>query len=78
MNWINVDKEIFDHLGKGKGYRASEIVITFAKHQVGGNFVWTPPNYNYPSAYLISSQVVIKQNIAVTKSYKLDNNVSIS
>ena len=45
---------------------------------VSGKFVWTPPNYNYPSAYLIPSQVVIKQNIAVTKSYRLNNNESIS
>ena len=36
------------------------------------------PNYNYPSAYLIPSQVVIEQNIAVTKSYRLNNNESIS
>jgi len=59
------------------GYRASEKMITFAKH-VGGNFVWTPPNYNYPSAYLVPSQIVIKQNIAVTKSYRLNKNESIS
>ena len=45
---------------------------------VGGNFVWTPPNYNYSSAYLIPSQVVIKQNIAVTKTYRLNYKELIS
>ena len=80
MNPIKVDEELFDHVGKRicEGDTSLYRVIIFAKQHVGGNFVWTPPNYDYPSAHLIPSQVVIKQNKAVTKSYRLNNNESIS
>ena len=45
---------------------------------VGGNFEWTPSNYNCPPAYLRPSQAVIKPNIPVTKSDRLNYSESIS
>ena len=46
--------------------------------RVGGNFIWTLQNNNNLSAYLTSLQIVTKQNIAVTKSCRLNYNQSIS